>query len=275
VSIPSNGAWEAAATELATTESGEPAPAGHSVWFEWTPDVSGRTSIEVCGVGFVPALGLFTGDDLAMLAPVPMVCADGECARGTTVELAAVAGTTHRIAIGGAEGGRVQLHVISAVSNLRLLTVRTGGEGSGTVSSEPAGIACAAICHYDVGAGTSLTLVAQPASRSEFDGWSGGGCAGNGTCTVDVSSDSTVTAKFIPAQRFETGPISMPVEEEKTSPPPVITPSSSPPAQAQLAKPKPLVCHKGFKKAKAHGKERCVKKMPAKKHAGRGRKKDR
>jgi hypothetical protein len=274
VSIPPTGGWWSAATALATPQSGEPAPAGHSVWFEWTPEASGRTSLEACGVGFVPALGVFTGDELAALAPVSVAGADGECARGTTIEFSAVAGTTYRIAVGGAEGGRVELHLVTAASNLRLLTVRTGGEGSGTVSSEPAGIACGATCHYNLMAGTSLTLVARPASGSEFEGWSGGGCTGDGPCTVDVSADATVTAKFVPAlPSVETGPVPAP-EEEKTSPPPVTTPPSSPPAQTLPAKPrpkpkhpKPLVCHKGFKKAKLHGKERCVKKAPPKKHA--------
>jgi hypothetical protein len=281
VTIPPGGAWEAAATALATAQTGEPAPAGHSVWFEWTPEVSGRTSLEACGVGFVPALGVFTGDELAALAPVSVADVDGECARGTTIEFSAVAGATYRIAVGGAEGGRVELHLVSAASNLRLLTVRTGGEGSGTVSSEPAGIACGAICHYNLSAGTSLTLVAQPASGSEFEGWAGGGCSGGGACTVDVSSDSTVTAKFVPERRFETEPIKVPVEEEKTSPaPPVTSAPSSPPSQTLPKKPKPampkrkkpLACHKGFKKAKVHGKERCVKKAPAKVRGGRGKK---
>jgi hypothetical protein len=274
VTVPPDGAWESAATALATPESGEPAPAGHSVWFEWTPDVSGRTSIEVCGVGFVPALGVFTGDDLAALAPVPTVDADGECARGTTVELTVVAGTTYRIAVGGAEGGRVELHLVSAASHLRLVTVRTDGEGSGMVGSEPAGITCGATCHFDLAAGTTLTLVAQPASGSEFDGWSGGGCSGSGSCAVDVSADSTVTAEFVPATpAAEVGPISAPVEEERSSPvSPVTPPPSSLPSRSLPAKPKPLVCHKGFKKAKLHGKERCVKKTPAKKHGSRGKK---
>jgi hypothetical protein len=282
VAIPPGGAWEAAATSLATAQTGEPAPAGHSVWFEWTPSVSGGTSIEACGVGFVPAVGVFTGDELASLAPVPALDVDGECAKETTIEFTAVAGTTYRIAVGGAEGGRVQFHLVSASGPLRLLTVRTGGAGSGAVSSEPAGIACAAACHYNVAAGTSLTLVAKPASGSEFDGWSGGGCAGDGTCAVDINSDSTVTAKFIPgAPPAETEPITVPVEEEKTPPAsPVTSPPSSPPSQSLPARPKtempkrkkPLVCHKGFKKAKVHGKERCVKKAPAKKHGGRGKK---
>jgi hypothetical protein len=267
VTIPSGGGWGSAATELATAESGEPAPGGHSVWFEWTPDAIGRASIEVCGVGFVPELGVFTGDELAALAPVPVIDADGECARGTTVELTAVAGTTYRIAVGGAEGGRVELHLVSAKNNMRLLTVRTEGAGSGTVESEPAGIACAAACHYNVAVGTSLTLIGQAASGSEFVEWSGGGCTGSGPCNVDVSSDSTVTANFAPERRFEIDPIPAPIEEEETSPPPV----TKPPAQSQPAKPKPkrkpLVCHKGFKKVSRKGKPTCVRKATPKKHA--------
>jgi hypothetical protein len=280
VTIPPGVAWESAVTTLATAQIGEPVPAGHSVWFEWTPEVSGRTSIEVCGVGFVPALGIFTGDELAALSPVPTVDEDGQCARGTTVELSVVAGATYRIAVGGAEGGRAELHLVSAADQRRLLTVRTGGAGSGAVSSEPAGIACATLCRYSLVSGTSLTLVAMPASGSEFVEWTGGGCSGPAACTVDVTADSTVTAEFMPAAPpAEVGPIGAPVEEEKSSatPSPDSPPSQSPPPKlgpkkTTPKKPKPLVCHKGLKKAKLHGKERCVKKAPAKKHGSRGKK---
>jgi Divergent InlB B-repeat domain len=275
---PGVGFWSAVTT-LATAQSGEPAPAGHSVWFEWTPSVSGGTSIEACGVGFVPAIGVFTGDELASLAPVPSVDVDGECAKGTTIEFTAVVGTTYRIAIGGAEGGRVQLHLVPASGPLRLLTVRTGGAGSGAVSSEPDGIACAAACHYNVAIGTSLTLIAQPAPGSEFVEWSGGGCTGSGACAVNVKADSTVTAEFAPAgTEKEVEPITTPAEESK---PPaeegkpsqgssVTTAPSSPPVQSPAAMPKrvkPLVCHKGFKKVGRKGKPTCVRKATPKKHA--------
>ena len=34
--------------------------------------------------------------------------------------------------------------------------------------------------------GTSVTLTASPLSGSNFRGWNGEGCTGNGTCTVRI-----------------------------------------------------------------------------------------
>jgi hypothetical protein len=76
------------------------------------------------------------------------------------------------------------------------LTAAKAGSGSGTVTSSPAGINCGTACSAIYTAGTHVTLAASPAAGSGFTGWSGGGCAGTGTCTVTLNSDQTVTARF-------------------------------------------------------------------------------
>jgi hypothetical protein len=79
------------------------------------------------------------------------------------------------------------------------LTLTKAGGGSGTVTSSPSGISCGPNCSqdtYDYNAGTEVTLSADPSSGSNFGGWSGGGCSGNGTCTVTMSQARTVTATF-------------------------------------------------------------------------------
>lgn len=68
--------------------------------------------------------------------------------------------------------------------------------GSGTVTSSPAGINCGADCSQNYNAGTSVTLTAIPSSGNTFSGWSGSGCAGTGTCTVTMSAARGVTATF-------------------------------------------------------------------------------
>jgi hypothetical protein len=153
-----------------------------------------------------PEIGVYLGNAVATLSAVPTTAsASGACPQGTNVDFGVVAGTTYRIAVGGADGGRFELHLIAAAGHLRLLTVRTGGEGSGTVASNPAGIACGTTCRYDFAAGTPLTLVAEAIPGSVFAGWAGGGCAGTGPCTVDVRADSTVTAMFATATDSGTG----------------------------------------------------------------------
>ena len=76
------------------------------------------------------------------------------------------------------------------------LSVTKSGGGSGAVSSSPAGIDCGGTCSHAYDDGTSVTLTATPAAGSTFAGWSGGGCAGGGSCTVTTSSDRSVSATF-------------------------------------------------------------------------------
>jgi Divergent InlB B-repeat domain/PASTA domain/WD40-like Beta Propeller Repeat len=75
------------------------------------------------------------------------------------------------------------------------LNVSRSGAGSGTVSSNPSGISCGAMCSYGFTTGASVTLAATPAAGSMFSGWSGA-CSGTGACTVTMSQAVSVTASF-------------------------------------------------------------------------------
>src|SRR5438093_518215 len=68
--------------------------------------------------------------------------------------------------------------------------------GSGTVTSNPAGIACGSDCTESYAPGTAVTLMAAPAAGSAFGGWSGA-CSGTGTCSVTLSASTSVTASFV------------------------------------------------------------------------------
>jgi hypothetical protein len=76
------------------------------------------------------------------------------------------------------------------------LTVSKTGTGSGTVTSNPAGINCGLDCSETYAYNTAITLTAIPNTGSTFTGWSGGGCSGTGTCTVTMAAATTVTATF-------------------------------------------------------------------------------
>jgi hypothetical protein len=81
------------------------------------------------------------------------------------------------------------------------LTVVKEGAGSGTVTSNPAGIDCGATCGpvaFQLGGNVELEANADPGSV--FTGWSGGGCSGTGTCTVTLNAATTVHATFSQAQ---------------------------------------------------------------------------
>jgi alpha-tubulin suppressor-like RCC1 family protein len=76
------------------------------------------------------------------------------------------------------------------------LGVTRTGAGSGTVTSSPAGISCGNDCSEVYPGGTGVTLTAAPANTSTFAGWTGAGCTGTGTCSVNMSADATVSARF-------------------------------------------------------------------------------
>lgn len=77
------------------------------------------------------------------------------------------------------------------------LTVVKAGAGTGTVTSNPAGIACGADCSESYASG-AVTLIATPTTGSAFAGWSGA-CTGTGACAVTMDAAKSVTATFINA----------------------------------------------------------------------------
>lgn len=77
-----------------------------------------------------------------------------------------------------------------------LLTVSPSGTGSGSIASDPIGIACGADCSEEYNHGVVVTLTASPSGSANFAGWSGGGCSGVGTCVVSMTAATAVTATF-------------------------------------------------------------------------------
>jgi hypothetical protein len=76
------------------------------------------------------------------------------------------------------------------------LKLTRSGNGSGTVTSSPAGIDCGSDCEENYEEGTAITLNPSPAAGSEFKGWSGA-CSGTGTCKVTISAAKEVGAEFV------------------------------------------------------------------------------
>ncbi|MBL0141451.1 MAG: VCBS repeat-containing protein [Betaproteobacteria bacterium] len=76
------------------------------------------------------------------------------------------------------------------------LTVSKTGTGLATVVSSPAAIDCGVTCLANFAGGTMVTLTAIPSGGSAFNGWSGGGCSGTGTCVVTMAGATSVTASF-------------------------------------------------------------------------------
>lgn len=77
-----------------------------------------------------------------------------------------------------------------------LLSVQASGNGSGTVTSTPPGIACVGGCSANFSTGRVVTLSAVADIGSTFTGWSGS-CTGATNCTVTMNAPQSVTANFI------------------------------------------------------------------------------
>jgi endo-1,4-beta-xylanase len=75
------------------------------------------------------------------------------------------------------------------------LTVTKSGNGSGTVTSKPAGINCGSTCTGDFAPGTKVTLVPKAAFGSTFTGWSGA-CTGTKPCTISMGTAKKADANF-------------------------------------------------------------------------------
>jgi PASTA domain/Divergent InlB B-repeat domain len=75
------------------------------------------------------------------------------------------------------------------------LTVAMNGDGSGMVSSGPAGISCGPLCGFEFDYQTAVTLTPSPAANSTFGRWSGA-CSGTGGCTVTMDAAKSVLATF-------------------------------------------------------------------------------
>jgi hypothetical protein len=74
--------------------------------------------------------------------------------------------------------------------------VERKGTGQGTVTSSVGPISCGSTCSTEVVDKTKVTLVATPAEGSVFSHWSGGSCAGEGSCERTINSTRTVNAVF-------------------------------------------------------------------------------
>jgi hypothetical protein len=72
--------------------------------------------------------------------------------------------------------------------------VTRAGSGSGTVTSNPAGVSCGSACTFVAGSATSVSLAAAAAAGSTFAGFSGD-CSG-ASCALGMGANHAGTATF-------------------------------------------------------------------------------
>jgi hypothetical protein len=94
------------------------------------------------------------------------------------------------------DGSEAAVQNCETVVPLRALTVSLNGSGS--VTSTPAGIDCGSRCSAEFDAGTTVTLTASAAAGSEFSTWGGACLNSSGPCVVTLDTDKSVSALFAP-----------------------------------------------------------------------------
>ena len=86
--------------------------------------------------------------------------------------------------------------------NSYALTVARVGTGSGTVTSNPAGIDCGTDCTETYSYGTGVTLTATSAIGSTFTGWSGDADCSDGAVTMNAALSCTATFTLAPPPQY-------------------------------------------------------------------------
>ena len=157
-------------------------------------------SVQVVGSGDVTATGLD--------------CTSGTCtkqyAAGTALQLHATAadgwlftgytGDCTGLACALALG--TDAHVTATFVHLHSLTLSISGDGTGSVTSSPAGLSCTTalgVCTGQFIEGTLVQLTPSAGPGSALQGW-GGACTGAGPCSLTLGADESLSAVFIAVQ---------------------------------------------------------------------------
>jgi hypothetical protein len=102
----------------------------------------------------------------------------------------------YRVRAYNSNGSSSYTSEVCATTPVGTATLAVSRVGNGTVTSSPAGINCSSDCSEVYATGTIVTLTATPASGSTFSGWSGGGCSGTGSCILNITANTSITATF-------------------------------------------------------------------------------
>ena len=75
------------------------------------------------------------------------------------------------------------------------LSVSFAGSGDGEIQITPGDLSCSRSCDHTFAHGARVTVTADPASGSTFEGW-GDACDGSGGCTILMDGERALSATF-------------------------------------------------------------------------------
>ncbi len=169
---------------------------------------NGGVTSDLNGINCTITAGITTGDCTELYDESTLVTLTASADAGSTFEGWSGGGCT---GTGTCQVTMTQAQTVTATFQLVLqLTVLGSGAGNGNVTSSPTGIDCTITagtgtgdCSESYAPNTPVDLTAAADASSTFEGWSGGGCSGTGTCRVTMSQAQTVTATFELIPAFE------------------------------------------------------------------------
>lgn len=177
---------------------------GHSVWWTFKAEQNGVLNIDTEGSDFDTLLGLYLGDRVDRLTTVAQNDDALASVRHSKITRAIQGGQEYRIGVdgyGGASGSAI-LNYVFAPTNTFSVTI-SATEGGSTVPAP--GL-------YDIVAGSTLTLTAQPDSGHAFAGWTGNlNLPSDNPLSVVVTGETSIEAVFAVrthSDDFETGDFS-------------------------------------------------------------------
>jgi hypothetical protein len=133
--------------------------------------------------------------DMVTVSSTGLITATGLACGGTLISATV---TTNDTSSGAIVTGTMTANVVCFTGTGPILTVDFAGNGSGTITSSPAGLSCTAKCSTTFVSGTTIALTAVP--NGTFGGWTGcdavSGSSGQVCTVINLTSDRTLTVKF-------------------------------------------------------------------------------
>ena len=197
--IPAVGGTVTGNNSSASFEAGEPLHAGltrsRSVWWTWTPTVSGNYTVSTAGSDFDTVLAVYTGSALASLVSVASNDDESNTIRTSLTRISATAGTTYQIAVDsyGVAAGSIRL-TIAATSGA--VTAPANDQFAGRATLPAAG---GTVEGSNVGATRETgepSHARSAAARSVWWSWTPSR-SGDATVTTNGSSFDTVLGVYL------------------------------------------------------------------------------
>lgn len=138
----------------------------------------------------------YDATDVVLLTAVPTMTLGSESKVGTWTGACAFRGSLSTCSVTMSAAQDVGITFVPLTFTLTA-TRTLLGTGTGTITSDIAGIACPADCTENYAIRTQVILTATAGTNTQFMGWSGGTCTGTSTtCLASMDAARTVTATF-------------------------------------------------------------------------------